>query len=234
MNLPLPLVSCLCVTRARVRMLKRAVRCFAAQTYGRKELIIVYHADDRETTTLVASLAHDSSIRGVEAQAAGTQTLGELRNLSVSQARGEYVAQWDDDDWYAPERLEAQMNALRQHPDAQACVLRRWLLHDHLTGTAYVSGRRPWEGSLVARRAALPSYPLLARAEDTQVIAAIARSGHLVLLDRPELYIYCYHGSNTWDRAHFERNLVAHATRLAGPATAWVRERVGSNNEKLQ
>lgn len=210
-------------------MLKRAVRCFTAQTYRRKELLIVYHADDTETATCVATLANDFSIYGIEAQEVGMQTLGELRNLSVSHAHGEFVAQWDDDDWYAPERLEGQMNALRHHPDAHGCVLRRWLIHDGVTNTAYVSARRPWEGSLVARRATLPSYPLLTRGEDTKVVAAIAGSGRLLLLDRPELYIYCYHGNNTWNRAHFERNILANAMQLRGPAAAWVHERVSSD-----
>ena len=207
-------------------MLERSVRCFEQQTYPQRELIIVYDTDDTDTAAWVSPMAATRGIRGIQAGIGGTQTLGELRNLSISSARGEFIAQWDDDDWHAPERLERQLAGLLNHPRACGCVLTRWLIHDGVTGLTYVSARRPWEGSLVARRATLPPYPLLSRGEDTQVISAILRSGTLVSIDHPTLYIYCYHGNNTWDRAHFERNVVAHAHPLYGSAANWVIDRV--------
>ncbi|RXL88910.1 glycosyltransferase, partial [Citrobacter sp. AAK_AS5] len=52
----------------------------------------------------------------------GAMTLGALRNQSVAQACGEYLALWDDDDLSAPHRLELQLSALLTL-QAGACLL---------------------------------------------------------------------------------------------------------------
>ena len=41
-------------------------------------------------------------------------TLGAKLNLACDYARGEIIAHWDDDDWYAPRRLSTQVEALAQ------------------------------------------------------------------------------------------------------------------------
>lgn len=208
-----PLVSCLCVTRNRPGLLARAVDCFRRQDCGPRELVIVFESDDSATRALLGQW-QDPAIRPVEVAATPKSTLGTLRNLGIACCRGQFVAQWDDDDWYAPNRLGAQIAAL-QATRLPACVLARWILYDAERDAAYMSVRRTWEGSLVAERSALPAYPELARGEDTAVIGALLAARRLVALDDPWLYVYVFHGGNTWERSHFERNLVAHATRLA-------------------
>ena len=61
-----PLVSCLCVTRGRVALLRRSVACFLSQTYTPCELVIVYGADDLATRDFVGTL-NSPWIRGVAA-----------------------------------------------------------------------------------------------------------------------------------------------------------------------
>jgi hypothetical protein len=129
-----------------------------------------------------------------------------LRNIALQARTGKYVAQWDDDDWYSPARLTEQMAAIRK-TGKRGCLLARWTLYDCLTKRAYVSNVRPWEGSIVVERAILPMYPDVAMREDTPVVVELNRQGQLTLLDRPELYIYTYHGMNTWDRHHWEQIL---------------------------
>ena len=46
MQQSVPLISCLCVTRARVALLNRAVRCFLDQSYPHIELVILFESDD--------------------------------------------------------------------------------------------------------------------------------------------------------------------------------------------
>src|SRR5436190_287881 len=113
MNVSDPVISCLCVTRARVNLLGRAVRCFLEQSHARRELLIVFDADDAATRQYVGALA-DVRIRGIEVAASPRRALGSLRNLAVAEARGQYVCQWDDDDWYHPDRLAVQLSALRE------------------------------------------------------------------------------------------------------------------------
>lgn len=223
-----PVVSCLCVTRNRPRLLARAVDCFRHQDFGPRELVVVFESDDAATRALLQQWP-DPSIRAVEVAATPRSTLGALRNLGIAHCRGQYVAQWDDDDWYAPNRLGAQVAAL-QASRKPACVLMRWILYDAERDAAYMSVRRTWEGSLVAERSALPAYPELARGEDTAVIGALLAAGRLVALDAPWLYVYVFHGGNTWERSHFERNLVAHATRLAPHEETRVRAHVRNGN----
>ena len=211
------LVSCLCVTRNRVAMLQRAVQCFRAQTYAPRELLIVYEDDDAATRAYVRQIP-DTDVRAIEVQAQPKQTLGALRNLAVREARGSFIAQWDDDDWSAPERLTAQMQALQQRGKA-GCVLLRWLMFDELTHAAWISYERPWEGSLLVRRDILPPYADLPKFEDTPVLGQLVQQGLLAGLIQPELYIYVYHGGNTWERQHWEERIVPNSQRLS-PADA--------------
>lgn len=218
------LVSCLCVTRNRVPMLRRAVACFLSQTHAPRELVVVYESDDSASRDFLATLS-DPAIRAVEVPAEPKQPLGRLRNISLEAARGHYVAQWDDDDWFAPARLAAQLAAIRES-GKDGCVLIRWIMYDEATGTAYLSHLRAWEGSLVAVREAVPPYPEQARGEDTPVVTAMLDANRLTGLDRPFLYHYVYHGTNTWEREHWETRLARFSQPLSPEQTEFVRQRL--------
>lgn len=207
------LVSCLCVTRARVPLLRRAVACFQRQTYEPRELVVLFETDDHASLDYLGTL-QDSRVRPIAVPALPRLSLGRLRNRSVEAGRGRYLAQWDDDDWHAPTRLQEQIATL-QRSGRPACALRRWTLYDALSGRAFISGPRAWEGSLVAQRSAMTAYADLARGEDTAVVERLGRRRELVLLDRPQLYVYTYHGGNTWTQAHWQRRLLPRAEPLA-------------------
>jgi glycosyltransferase involved in cell wall biosynthesis len=133
-------------------------------------------------------------------------SLGELRNCSVDAARGEFVCQWDDDDWHAPERLRRQLEEVLRHASsgASASVLQHWFLR---VGETFSLCRSPfWPGSLLSLRRAMPRYADLARSEDTAVAQHCRRhSRRLVHLLDETLYVYECHGElNCWGRAHFE------------------------------
>ncbi len=220
-----PLVSCLCVTRGRVALLRRSVACFLSQTYTPCELVIVYGADDLATRDFVGTL-NSPWIRGV---AAPELTLGASRNLAVACSRGRYVACWDDDDWHAPDRLRAQLDALRREAKA-GCVLERLTIFDLATESARVSHRRCWEGSLLALREAMPPYPEIPRTEDTPVVTHLLEHGGLALLDAPELYIYVYHGCNTWGRRHWDGFLLRHSQSLPPELGRQVMAKLGADD----
>jgi glycosyltransferase involved in cell wall biosynthesis len=215
------LVSCLCVTRNRVPMLRRAISCFLNQTYQPRELVVLYEADDPATRDYLATLS-EPSIRPVEVPTSPKLLLGVLRNLSIQASRGHYVAQWDDDDWHGPTRLAEQIGAIRGS-NKPACVLLRWVMYDEATKMAFLSASRTWEGSLVAERSAVPRYPDLRRGEDSDVIKRMLSENKLVGLDRPHLYVYIYHGANTWERSHWQENLLPFAQPLTPENTERVR-----------
>jgi glycosyltransferase involved in cell wall biosynthesis len=187
------------------------VDCFRKQTVASRELVIVYDVDDRESARYVDAL-RDPQIRGVAVPK--RPRLGWLRNVAVANAKGTFVAQWDDDDWSSPDRLQAQLQALSR-AGKSACVLSRWTVYDAASKKAYLSYEQPWEGSILARRDALPSYDgSLSRGEDTPVVNELIARDDLVLLKRPDLYVYVYHGRNTWHAKHFE-DLLARCVALS-------------------
>lgn len=209
-----PLVSCLMVTRGRLFPSKYAVRCFQAQTYPDRELVIVVDDPACELLPHLARLG-DDRIRVVEVPPGAT--LGELRNASVSAARGAYVCQWDDDDLYAPERIQTQLSALLA-ARASACVLRRWTLWWPAADRLAISGVRLWEGSILAAREAVPPYPALRRGEDTEMMEVLLQRGRVLSLEAPQLYVYIHHGGNTFGERHFFQIYNFSRQRWIGPA----------------
>ena len=210
------MVSCICVTRNRVALLKRAVHCFLQQTYRPCELIILYEADDIETRSYVRTLK-ESRIVPMEVQAMPRLSLGSLRNIAVRDAQGQYIAQWDDDDWSAPTRLAEQMAAIHGS-NRLGCVLLRCVLFDSLTQRAHLSSQRLWEVSLVAERMAFSLHPELVRGEMTPAVMKMFNASQLVGVDRPDLYVAVYHGANRWDRAHWDTVIAAGSQALSPEA----------------
>jgi glycosyltransferase involved in cell wall biosynthesis len=220
-----PLISCLMVTRDRVRLAGRALRCLAAQTWPAVELVVIDDGD-QDYEPVLAPLRARMTVRYCKLRPEPGRRLGALRNLALDEARGELCAQWDDDEWYHPDRLTVQARAVlpgtartgeasgptRSADDAIACVLKATLMHVDTAALAELPYRADaglgTPGTIVHRRTAL-RYPNLARNEDGEFLAALARRGRIAVLDRSHshLFIRCFHGANTWEARHFERRL---------------------------
>lgn len=196
----LPLVSAMMVTKNRPELAKGSIRCFLNQTYKTKELVIIDDGDNDRLAIFVQDL-NDPRVRIFRLPPEG-KSLGELRNLAKIQARGEFVAQWDDDDLSDPRRLAIQMAAILFH-QVDACLLQRHMVWYPQQLRLAISSFRQWESSFVCRKNKVTDYPDLGKGEDTPVIEQIA-AGRYFWLDYPELYIYTFHGNNTWDGSHFE------------------------------
>lgn len=205
------MISALMVTQpGRTSSALAAMADFAAQTHRDRELVVVHDADAAFDETLRAAAARhvDAAIRIVRTRP--NQTLGELRNQSLSEARGEFICQWDDDDRYHPERLAIQWQALR---DARAdfSFLQQQMHFFADTGEMFLVD---WDGeaypmnfiqgSMMARRSRVPEYPSLPRGEDTPVVREILRRGHAIarIADSAWTYVYTCHTANAWSVAH--------------------------------
>jgi glycosyltransferase involved in cell wall biosynthesis len=202
-----PLISCICVTRNRPALLQRALDCFLAQTYPRKELVILFEQDDAATCELFQRCPRDERLRLICVERSPNKKLGHLRNHAIHQSSGDFVCQWDDDDWYHQDRLAHQYAALRD-AGRQASILSRWMMFDATPGNhrAYISYPRLWEGSVLCRKELIQQreYANVERGEDTPVVRALSEANALhVIEDAPHLYVYTVHGSNTWEREHF-------------------------------
>ena len=205
----LPLISCLCVTHRKPDMLKRVINCFHNQTYPSKQLVIVYEEADLPTLQFMNRQVFAGNIKIVKIDATTRLPLGELRNISVKEADGSYVCQWDDDDWYDADRLTEQMNHIMLHGKS-GCILSIWIVFDATTQKAYLPQRYLWEGSILCKREVMiqKPYPPLTKGEDTSVVRYLYLRDELsVMDDMPHLYVYIWHGNNTWEYDHFKKIL---------------------------
>jgi glycosyltransferase involved in cell wall biosynthesis len=100
------LASCVMLTYNRRHLVPVALACYLAQDWKEKELIVVDDGDD-PVEDLVASVPGARYFRTER-----FKTVGDKLNFACEQARGEVIVTWDDDDWYAPERITDQLNLL--------------------------------------------------------------------------------------------------------------------------
>ena len=194
-----PLVSCLCVTEGRPDKLRRAIRCFLAQTHPNKELLVLFPRGDVATESVLSDFAAEGTLRQHALIANAGLTLGEKRNLSIRLCRGEYFCLWDDDDWYHPERIQVQLAALSRYHKL-ACLLTHLLLFDVETEQAYLSQTRLWEGSLLCRTSVVSDalrYESASLVEDSAFVNALIASNLVYPLSAANLYVYERHHSNT-------------------------------------
>ena len=213
-------ISCVMVTGNRRALARRAVACFLAQDWPNRELVIVDDGDEDYAPILADIPADRLTYHRLEKRA--DSTLGRLRNLSLELAGGAMVAQWDDDDWYHPARLSRQAQAM-DAGGAKACVLAATLMHldaPEWRAHAYVGGLKPGvPGTILHVADPAARYPETRRGEDT-VFLDHWQADELAVLDAPELFLRAFHGSNTWERAHFERRL---RNSPASAAEYWLR-----------
>ena len=198
-----PLISCICVTKNHPDLLSKAIKCFKAQTYANKELILLYDESNLPTRDFLRKNVHNHCIKIFPVN--GCFTLGALRNYAVENSNGDFFCQWDDDDWHNAFRLAFQYSAIKKN-SYSACIIDQWILFDSLTEKAYLSGKRLWEGSLLCRKDMFltKKYENVSRGEDTPLVEYLYHHKLLHLMEGlPELYIYNYHGGNTFDREHF-------------------------------
>lgn len=187
------------VTRGNTSHVQLSIEQYRQQNYTPRELVIVCNSVTDDLERLVGRAGSDVRL----VRAAAELTLGDLRNLSVEEAQGEIVCQWDDDDLYGPERISHGVGALL-HVGADAMFLRQWFIWCPSQRVLSLSRSRIWEGSMIAFKKAVCRYPALRREEDTRMVDAMVPQSSIALLDDPLSYCYCIHRQNTSPDAHLQ------------------------------
>jgi glycosyltransferase involved in cell wall biosynthesis len=200
----LPLVSCIMPTFNRRRFVELALRGFARQDYPRKELVVIDDGTD-PVGDLVEGVPGARYIRlGRRA------SIGAKRNLACAEARGEIIAHWDDDDWYAPDRLryqttpvvagEADLTGLQGAFVLELPAAQFWTIDRDLHRRMYVGDVHG--GTLVYRKTLWEEglkYPEINLAEDATLLHhALARGKRLQRLANTGVFVYVRHGGNAW------------------------------------
>ena len=192
-----PLVSCIMPTADRPQFVRRAVEWFRRQTWSHRELVVV----DAGRVPIAGLLPDDLSITYLRAPM-GTR-VGTMRNSACDRARGELIAHWDDDDWFAPTRLERQVAAVR-HSGKAMCGITSPYYFDLTSGRAWrYVGRhvgRPWLTMLMYRRALWRRHRFSTTpvGSDTRFVWSVPRREQLEMaaLDAAALMVCSIHGDN--------------------------------------
>lgn len=188
------LVSCVMPTADRRRWVPAAIRCFLSQTWPHKELIIL----DDGADSVADLVPDDARIRYVREPK--SPSLGAKRNRLCALARGDLIAHWDDDDWYAPDRLERQVAALRE-PGKRLCGIEHLLYYDARKDCAYAyrykDSQRRWLSMLCYRRALwqVNPFPNIQMGSDTRFLWHVAQR-EMVVLENAGLNVCFIHGGN--------------------------------------
>jgi glycosyltransferase involved in cell wall biosynthesis len=198
-------VSCVMPTTARrSKFLPLAIRCFIDQKLKDKELLIV--ADPDQLIVLPDFARNRKDIRIVRAG----PLLGAKHNAAKEEARGNYIAKTDDDDYFGPRRLLHQLEPIAlgradctAYPDSHSLDLVRgqwmyskknnmWPFHDatlffdkNACREIEFGNIRAGEGLIFARR--------------------LRRMGlRLLVIENFQDFVYMRHGRNTWRFRHYK------------------------------
>jgi glycosyltransferase involved in cell wall biosynthesis len=199
----IPSVSCIMPTGNRPDYVEQAIRLFQQQDYPHRELIIL---DDGQEPA--SGIPFGESIR-YERISKG-MTIGAKRNHALELARGQFIAHWDDDDWYAPSRLSTQLAPLLSGA-ADITALSDCLFLDLAHWEFWSCAEKVFQrmfvgnvhgGTLVYRRSIFEDgvrYPHVSRAEDAHFLYSAHRRGaRLQGISGQDLFIYVRHATNAW------------------------------------
>jgi glycosyltransferase involved in cell wall biosynthesis len=207
------------VTRDRLTLAKRAIRCLARQSYPLVELVIVTDGTERFRLALerYAAEAGLDRVRTVPVNEPGL-SLAALRNISLEAASGDVVCQWDDDDCCHAERIAVQLGRMRAEA-GQVSFLTDHLqfLEDDraLVWVDWMLGGQPGRdqlapGTVMMERDSRFRYPetgpFVRRGEDSAFLWSLYDQARVVpVRGQGHLYLYTYHGRTTFDRERHYR-----------------------------
>lgn len=131
------LVSVIIPTRNRAAYLNHAIASVYAQSYKNFEIIVIDDGSQDNTKDIVRTF--DQRLSYLFQKHAGVSA---ARNHGIQEARGEYIALLDDDDLYAPQKLQRNIEYFSRHPEVI------WLC----SGFGFINA----EGTLLPRAPIIP------------------------------------------------------------------------------
>jgi len=143
-------------TADRREFIPRALRCFAAQTYPNLELIVVDDGTDKIGDLLIAQRKPEVVRFPITYLPSFPikENHGQKMNTACAYANGEFCIVWDDDDFYAPDRVFRQIAPLLAAPNYDICGLANLFYYDKAKQKAwrYIADESEWLGSIAFRR----------------------------------------------------------------------------------
>ena len=133
--------------------------------------------------------------------------LGDLRNLGIQEAKGEFVFQWDDDDWHHEKAMSYQLEQMLEH-GWQACCLKNQIRYSFSNNCAFICTCSVGHaGTIMHRTDTAIRYPSTPKSEDAEFWKGFWKQKHGRLHNDPCLYIRFHHSANTWDMKHIMKGM---------------------------
>jgi len=128
------LVSIIITTYGRVDFLQEAIESAISQTYTNIEIIVVDDNADKknirsDVKKLVANYPHVRLVQNKE-NLGGSLS----RNEGIKAAKGTLISFLDDDDYYAPDRIEKYVKAYQKHQDQKIGLLYSYVAAVNIKG----------------------------------------------------------------------------------------------------
>jgi glycosyltransferase involved in cell wall biosynthesis len=131
-----PLVSVIMPIYNGERYLAASLASAEAQTYPHFEIVVINDGSTDACGEIAQTFPH---VRYWEQE---NQGIAAARNRAVSLARGELLAFLDDDDLWAPNKLELQVNYLKTHPEVSLVICNeRLFFSDGFTSPIWLNHR---------------------------------------------------------------------------------------------
>jgi glycosyltransferase involved in cell wall biosynthesis len=110
----MPLISVIIPAYNAEKTIKETIESVLNQTFSDFELIVINDGSQDSTLDIVSSIS-DPRIKVFSYSNSGPQ---KSRNRGIAIATGDYLAFLDSDDLWTPDKLEAQLKALQENPEA--------------------------------------------------------------------------------------------------------------------
>jgi hypothetical protein len=203
-----PLVTVVIPTRNRPELLSHAIGMVRMQTWTKVEVLVVDDSDPEFRTH--RSAAPDVNHVVLEERV----SVGLKHDMAMLAAKGDVIAHWDDDDWFAPNRLESQIRAMREQ-GAEICGIMRDLVLMDGKWWRIVGGEPGWEGNADLKAAYTfhdgtamflrGAVPKGASYGDRQVCQKVKLLNEMIAggvrwtsIENSGKFVYVRHGSNSW------------------------------------
>lgn len=195
-----PLISAVMPTYNRRQYIPAAIRCFLAQTYSNKELVIVDNGTDHVEDLIPA---------GVRYEHVGSLKLstGEMRNRACALSTGPIICHWDDDDWSHPKRMAEQRKLMMSMSVSLAGYNRMYFIDEekgraweysnpdaYALGTSLMYTREYWKTG---------KFPDKSVGEDTMFIGRAVKRRALAAMAAGDRLIARIHKDNTCDKTQW-------------------------------
>lgn len=106
------------------------------------------------------------------------RSIGELRNIALQQAQGEYITWFDDDDWHHPLKLETLVDTIGSYDWCGWPITSSWLVDTYgWTAQPYQGVKTPHHVTSLFRRDAVAAYrfPEISGNEDLLWLAQLQK-----------------------------------------------------------